>query len=202
MQGWLVRIGGRLCYLLAGLVIMLAIVVILSRLFVPLMDQHRPEIERWATTLLQTPVKIGKARFSWYRYQPELTFDRVTVIDKKTQQPKLQIERLSIFFSIFECLWQKKLIPSAIRATGSNINIIRSSKGAYALQGFQDMGRFDDKPYQTETSVMDSLAWLSSQPKILLEDINVKYKRAGSKHEHLMTLKTFSFENQSAKHVV
>lgn len=188
-----------MAYAAAVCLILAAIIVSASRLLTPLVDKHRADFEKIASQLLDAPVVIEKVHFSWYGYQPTIGFDQVTILDKVTKEPELQIRKVSLFFSIPRSLWQRTLAASGIMISGSEVNAHQSATGEISLQGFPNLGGFNSQPYNNETKFKDMLAWLSSQSRLILQDIDVSYT-AKTGEKHFITLHNLSFENSGIEH--
>lgn len=165
------------------------------------MDKHRSEFEKWASDLLEMPVTIDKVNFSWYQYQPEITFNQVTLLSRDTKEPELQIQKVRVFFSIPRSLWQWKPVTSGIMIAGADINIRQSQTGEFTVQGFPSLGGFDEQPYKREAKFLDLLNTLSEQPRLILHDIDIRYTGfAGQKR--FVSLYNLSFINDSTVHTI
>lgn len=197
----LVSIAKKIGYVIATCIIIAAVFVSVSYLLTPFLDKHRTDLEKWASDLLQTPVTISKVEIAWYRYQPEISLNEVTILNKNTKEPILQIQKVRVFFSIPQSIWQGKLIPSGIMISGTDINLRQSSAGEISVQGFPIFGGNNRKPYQKETKVTDLLGWLSVQPRLILQDINVRYVGFKEKNR-FVTLYNLSLENSGQGHLL
>src|SRR3990167_9941602 len=123
-------------YSLSGCIILFAILVIVSRIFISVLDNHRSEIETWASDLLKMPVTIQSIHVSWYQYQPDLSLRAVTVFNKDTKEPILAIREVKLLFSLFRSAWQRKLVLSGVMIAGSSIHINEHANNEVMIQGF------------------------------------------------------------------
>ena len=187
--------------MIAVCIIIAALLISVTRLLTPVLDTHRNEIEAWASKLLDAPVTIQKVEISWYQYQPEVSLNKVTIIDKSTNLPSLQIEKIRVFFSVPQSLWQRKLVPSGIIISGSDINIYQNTKGEYSVQGFPSLGGFNQQPYKQETKFRDVFTWLSTQPQLTLQNVDLRYTDSANQKK-FVTLYELSFINTNDQHVV
>src|SRR5690349_7286917 len=87
-------------YAIAALIILTAVLVFIARSMTPLLEKHKAEFETYASEMLQTPVSIKRIRVSWFKYQPVIGLHSVTLLDKNTKQPLLQLKKVNILFSI------------------------------------------------------------------------------------------------------
>ncbi|MBV9576733.1 MAG: hypothetical protein JO149_08935, partial [Gammaproteobacteria bacterium] len=162
-------------YVLSIFIIIIAVFITIIHVITPYLNQHRADFEKWASELLATPVTIDKVQVSWDGYQPEISLNKVTILNKTANKPLLQIQKLSIFFSIPQSIWQRKFIPIGIMITGTDVNLHESTTGEISVQGFPSLGGFANQPYQSETKFTDILNWLSKEPRLIFKNINIAY---------------------------
>lgn len=165
----------KLGYVIAGLVIAAAFIVASSYLFTPLLKKHKTELENLASAYLQVPVKIQDVSITWLAYQPAIRLEHVTVLDQETKQPALQVKQIEIAVSPTRSLWHFTFIPGAILLKGTNLNILALEKGEFKIQGFPALGGGVSDLQQTEAKIREVVGWLSRQPQLLLQDINIYY---------------------------
>lgn len=188
-------------YVLAGLIVFAAIIVIASRLLIsPLLDKHRADFEQYASSMLDMPVKIGNVHVSWFQYQPAISLNDVTLFNKETKAASLHIKNVKLFFSIPASLWRWQPVPSGIMVSGSDIKIHQQANGEYAIQGFPSLSQ-QQTPYSSETKFADAANWISQQPRIILRDINVNYTGMNGE-QRFVTLYKLNFENAGTEHQI
>lgn len=191
----------KMTYLTAVLVIIAAVFVVIGGVVTPYLDARRGDIETWASQLLQEPIKIEKARVSWFQYQPGVALHNVTMLDAKTSQPLLQVRTVKVFFSIPQSIWQRKLVPSGIMIEGTDLVVHQNESGEFSLQGFPAIGGYDTQPFQNETKMNDVLGFLSTQPLLLLRDIDIRYTGITGQKRYF-TLFNLRLENSGNNHTV
>lgn len=188
-----------IAYFFAACVILAAVVVLLSRALIPILDSHKSDFEKWAAELLGYPVKIERVRLGWYQYQPEITLRRVSILDKTTQVPLQKIKRISIFLSLPQSLWQRSPVTSGLMLSGAAVSVEQLENGEYTLKGLSFDGLTDQS---TEASKMtEALNWLSRQPRLILRNVDVHFSNA-QKKEYDLTLADLRFENDQSHHDV
>lgn len=199
MKAFLVSFIKKTTYFFAACLVIVALAVSVSHYLSPVVAKHRPDIEKWASALLNTPVTINQVELSWYQYQPVINLNAVTVLNKTSKEPELQIKKVRLFFSLPKSLWYFKPILSGILISGSEV-IAHSEKGNdITIQGFP---AFDGKePYKSETRINDILGWLSQQPRLILQDIDIHYTPASGKSRYV-TLQKLSILNSANKHII
>ena len=188
-------------YVLAGCIIFIAIIVSASRLLAPILEEHRTDIEIWASTMLKLPVTIRKVHVSWYKYQPQISLDDVTILNAQSKEPILQMSQVSVSFSIPQSILQKKLIPSGVIISGTDINIYQKPNGEIAVQGFPSLGGFNNQPFKSETKFADVIGWLSQMPRLILNNIDLRYSNLNG-IKRFLTLYNLRFENTDNTHVI
>lgn len=188
-------------YLLSFFIILCAVLVIAGNYFSPELTKHKAEIEKWVGNVFSTPVQFNNIEFGWYRYEPEITFNKVTALSSETNQPLMQVRRVSIYLSLFKSLWQRKIIPSAIVLSGSSLKISQHEDKTFFVKGFPELGQKNDKPFATESRLIEFMGALSRQPNLMMNNINIQYQPL-SGDERNITLHHLGFENVGDRHIV
>ncbi len=201
MKSFLISLIKKIGYIFAAIIITVAILVCISRAIAPVLDQHRDDFEKWATQLLQTPVSIKNVQVSWYQYQPVISLNQVTVLDKQAKETILQVQNINILFSIPQSVWQWKLVPSGIMITGTDVNIYQTSTGEFHVQGFPSLGGFNQQPFKSESKFVDLIAWLSLQPRLILNNIDLRYSEWNGQ-KRFVTLHNLSLKNSDTVHSI
>lgn len=191
----------KIIYAFSIIIIASAILVAVVRSLTPVLDSHRAEAEQWASVTLGVPVQIKSIRLFWYKYYPEIRLNDVTAKNKDTTQPILQVRRISIFISILKSLWHWKLVPSSVMLSGTDLNLLETQEGKFVLQGYAIFDSAQAQPLQTQANVTDVMGWLSQQPNIILNKINIHYEASNHK-KWFLTLTHLGLENNISSHVV
>lgn len=200
MKAILSSIFKKLTYIFAACIGIVAIAVSVSYFVSPIVAEHRTDLEKWASNLLKAPVTINQVELSWYHYQPVVNLNAVTLFNKDSKEPALQIQKIRLFFSIPKSLWYFKPISSGILISGSEIAIERSKTGEVSVRGFPAFGG-KEEPYKSETRINDILGWLAQQPRLTLKDIDINYTGL-SNQKRFVTLQNLSILNSANKHII
>lgn len=187
-------------YVVVTIIAMVTIAMSASHFLAPIVAGHRIDIEKWATQLLKTPVTINQVELSWYQYQPVINLNAVTVLNKDTHEPALQIQKIRLFFSIPKSVWYLKPVTSGILISGTEISAHSSNTGEMTVQGFPAFGG-KEEPYKSETRMKDILGWLTEQPRLILQNIDVHYSTHTGK-QWFVTLQKLSILNSTSKHII
>lgn len=201
MKALVHSITKNISYVVAFCILVTAVLVVAGRLITPILNKNLPDIEKWASALLQTPVTIGKADVSWFKYQPGVRLKTVTILGKDGKDPLLQVGAVRVFFSIPQSLWQHKLVPSGIVISGTSIHLNQSASGDVSVQGFSQLPELSGQPYQHETKFADLMAILSTQSHLILNDIDIRYKGFNGQ-KRFVTLYNLSFRNGDSEHFI
>ncbi|VVC76203.1 hypothetical protein AQUSIP_15090 [Aquicella siphonis] len=200
MKAWIKSLLKKTGYVIAGLIIIAAVFVCLVRFLTPILDEHRADFEALASKLMQTPVTIKNVRVSWYHYQPVIRLNKVTLLDKETQKPLLQVKRISILFSIPKSLWERKLETSGIMVTGAELTINESPDGELTVQEFSGL-KFSQQDDNSKTGLKEAFAWLSQEPHMILRDIDLHFNGKNGQ-KRFVTLYDLNVENVDDLHQI
>lgn len=199
MERFIISAARKTAYVLAACIILVACFVVTAWLLAPYFDKHRADIEKIASGYAQRPVKIERVRLSWDQYQPVISLRNVTVLNEQSQQPVIQIKRVSLFISLWDSLRNFRFVPGGILVSGTELSVHQNATGEFAIQGFPVTGA--DQPFPEETKIRDILDLLFQQSRIILRNIDVHYSGiAGLTHE--VTLYNLSMKNNGTDHAI
>lgn len=187
-------------YLLAAIIIFAAVIVCVTRIVTPVLDHHRADFEKIASQFLKTPVTIKNVRVSWYHYQPVIRLNDVFILQAESNKPIFQIKKVSLLISILKSLRQWQVVTNGIMVSGAELNISQSAKGEWTVKEFSTLP-FNQDTSQSETKFTDVMAWLSSEPNLILRDIDLHYTGIGKQNRYV-TLYKLSFENSDIEHKI
>lgn len=158
-------------YCAAGLVILAALLVSTTRLLTPVLNDHIGDFEALAARFINRPVQIAKVEIVWNIYQPELFFHNVVLLDPKTQKPALKIPFIKIDIAILNSLFSRQFILDTLKVAGVHLTLHQQKSGEVSIEGF---ALTDNLTGQTlDPNVV--LAWIFSQPKLILQNFNIHY---------------------------
>jgi len=160
-------------YSFAAVVIITAVLIGATRLLTPVFNRHMPDFEVWASQNFQTPVKIEDAYFSWSGYEPGLTLEHVTILNKTTQKPVINIQKMHLNLNIFKTLWHRKLSLESINIQGVHFIVREEAGNKFNIAGLYHV-MLNDSLTGAAVKTNEVFAWISSQPKLSLHDIDVR----------------------------
>lgn len=168
---WLKRIK-PLIYLAAFLLILSALLVSIGRMSTPYLNKHLPDFEAWSSEILKTPVKIHQVHITWNLFEPELSFNQVTLLDKKTGQPEFSIKKIKVNLSLFRSLWHWQPIPESIQVSGTQFTVQRHGD-QYQIKEFKE---FVQQDTASPAAAMQEIAGVILTPaELILKNINITY---------------------------
>ena len=174
MTNYLTKLTKWLGYSIAFFLVLFATLVSVGRLLTPYLNDHLPDFEKWASSLLKTPVKIEQVYISWDVYIPELTMKKVKIINNKTKSSTFEINEININLKLFDSLIARKPIPSYINISGVDVTIRQGKAGKVMIAGWGPFSVSDNLTGASEEGSTIAY-WIFSQPALVLDHIHVKF---------------------------
>lgn len=152
-----------LLWLLALVLIPLAIVVSLGREVLPQLNQHQAWIEQTLSERLGVTVTVDQIQGRWQTWSPDLVVDQLAIqLPGMTGDP-LMIPRVVVsphwWASVRDRDWRW-----SIDLQGLDLTVSQDAQGRWRLKGLSDDAPFD--PQRAERQ----LRWLLAQPQVALTD--------------------------------
>ncbi len=190
----------KLELVLAAIIILAALLASITRLLTPVLNEHRADFEKLASRLLQMPVIIRSVEVRWHGYSPEIGLSSVTILDADTLKPKLNIDRFEIDFGIWRSLVERQVFVRNMTISGMKLNITQGVMGELQIG---ELASINIKDSLTGSSVEtdQAFAWIFSQARLALENIDIKYTYADKPERHI-TLDSLSLTNNGAHHTI
>lgn len=121
----------------ATLVLTAAVLVSVARMLLPLLQDHRSDIERFATEQLGRPVKIGRIDAGWRGLHPELRAVDVQILDPSDGATWLHLNEVQASLDLAASLVHRRVETREIRFVGANIGVVRHDDGTYSVAGLE-----------------------------------------------------------------
>ena len=112
-------------YSLVGLILSIAVVISILRVFPPDVEVYRERVEQLASTVIETSVRIGSMDARIAGFTPQVIFNDVILLDAKGEQEIVRFEKASLGIDLLRSILSKKLIPDSFTIHGVNLSIIR-----------------------------------------------------------------------------
>ncbi len=140
------RILKSLAYACAAVVILLAILLGLFRLFLPRLPEHQDELKAWASQAIGMQVGFAGMDASWGLRGPELTSYDAQLARPASGARLIAAGEVGIIVSLPQLLFEQQLVVDTVRVQDSTIELREESDGEWLFQGvtFEDL--FPDRP--------------------------------------------------------
>lgn len=159
--------------LLAVLYFTIALAILgLRYVVLPNIDRYLPDIERLASQVLDTPVRIDSLAADWQRLHPELRLAGVRLLDEDGE-PALRLPRVDVLLSWQSLLtWQPELLR--LQLHGPVLDAGRDAEGRVSVAGLP----LASTGAQTRLAEHPALHWLLRQRSIEIHDATLNWSDA------------------------
>lgn len=124
----------RLVALVAGVLIVLAVLVGIARLFLPLVPDYQNEIRRFVSATTGLNVQFARVSASWPLAGPEFRFRDVEV-STRTGSPLLAARELRVGINLWRLIMDRRLLPGRVGVTGARVQLERNRDGRFLFNG-------------------------------------------------------------------
>ena len=122
-------------YSAAALVILLAILVGLFRLFLPRLPEYQDDIENWASNIIGMEVQFSGMNARWGLRGPEIEFYETELVYPDTQTRAIAAELVSVGISVSRLLFEQQVVVDRVVVRGTSIEIRQLENGEWWIQG-------------------------------------------------------------------
>lgn len=172
MRRFATKIIDWVIFVAATIVILLAVLLSLARIFLPYMTQYQARIADWASQALHRPVHIGQMQAAWRGFEPEFKFQNVEILNQQGTQVLLKVNELDVGINLLKSLIKWNVEPGLIIISGANLAVHQDSTGKITFNGIAAPAMATD---QNLISTDDILQWLFTQQRIYLENVDVTW---------------------------
>ncbi|OOG25890.1 TIGR02099 family protein [Thioalkalivibrio denitrificans] len=134
-HGVLSRAKTALIWLVAGGLILLAVLVTVLRLALPLASEYREQVAHQLGELLDHRVEVGAMDARWRLLGPRVHLDQVAIYGEDADEPLLRVERLDLGVRLWHSLWQRQLRFHSVRVLGADVHTLRDAEGRFSVSG-------------------------------------------------------------------
>ncbi len=186
-------------YFAAGMIILAALLVSVSRLMVPVLNEHRADFEKFASHIIDRQVHIEKINIIWNVFEPELALQSVTVLDQQTSKPVLNIPLIKINLAFWRSLFKREFALNSITISGVHLTLHQQASGEINLKGFTTGFSLTDNLTGGTLNTNAVIAWIFSQPNLILENMAVQFISVDGMAKSIR-LKQLALYNRSNQH--
>ncbi|MGM0678289.1 MAG: YhdP family protein [Pseudomonadota bacterium] len=165
-----------LWYSLAALVVILAVLVSLFRIFLPDLTAYRSELEELASAFLDHTVRIESMDARLVGFTPTLIFDDVYMLDKTGEREIVRFDQARLGVALIDSVRQRQVVPRDFTIDGIQLAITRQQDGRFLLQGVNVSNL--EKTFQTgRPHGSGELAnWLFKRSRLSLRNSTIIWK--------------------------
>ena len=122
---------------ISATVVLLALALILTaaHLLTPYLAAQRPTVERWASSLLDQPVKIGSIAIRWEGFTPALKCTQVQILNNAKTKVLLTVDELDASVAVVQSLLSGHLQLGSLKITGAQLTVHQKADGTLRLSG-------------------------------------------------------------------
>ena len=135
MKQLLIKILKSLAYVIAALVILLAVAVGIFRLLLPRLPEYQDEIKAWANAAIGMQVEFADMNARWRLSGPELTFRDAELTAYGAETSLLSAGEVSVGVSLIRLLNDRVLVIDRIYVRDTKLTVQLSESDGWLLQG-------------------------------------------------------------------
>jgi len=129
------KIRNWLAYTLAGLVILLAVMVGLFRLFLPQLTEYQEDLKDWASAAIGVEVEFAGMNARWRFSGPELNFYDAELALLGSADALIRADEVTIGVAFIRLLIDRTLVVDRVLVSGTELNIGSDESGEIRVQG-------------------------------------------------------------------
>lgn len=159
-----------LTYSGAAILILLAVLVGLFRLFLPRLPEYQDDIENWASNAIGMDVQFSGMNARWGLSGPEVEFYETELIRPDNQTRVIAAELVSVGISLNRLLFDQALVVDRVVIRDTSIEVRQLENGGWWIQG----NAIDELP-GLRPGAQPRLAEL----EVIGEDIEIRFLQPG-----------------------
>ena len=122
-------------YSAAGVVILLAVLVGLFRLFLPRLPEYQEEIKGWASAAIGMQVEFDAMDARWGLRGPELKFYEAELIRPSNQTRAVAASEVGVGVSLVRLLADRTLVVDTVTVKNTSVEVRQLEDGSWRVQG-------------------------------------------------------------------
>ncbi|HKK13827.1 MAG TPA: hypothetical protein VKA14_04125, partial [Gammaproteobacteria bacterium] len=126
-----------LWYTVASLVVAVAVLVSLARVFFPVLGGYRADLEHWVSRQLGEPVTIAALDATWRGVHPVLKLKGIRLLDRDTGRVLVRAHELRIAVDLWRSVQDATVYPAGISLVGARLGFVHLPGGRITLDGLQ-----------------------------------------------------------------
>ena len=135
MKGFFNKLLRIIGYSAATVIVLLAVIVGLFRLFLPRLPEYQEEIKSWASDAIGMQVEFSGMNARWGLSGPELEFYDAELIRPDNQKRAIEADRVGIGISVTRLVLDQALVVDHVAIRDTSIEIRQLDNGEWWVQG-------------------------------------------------------------------
>jgi len=163
-------------YSIAAIVIIMAVLVSMVRLFLPDVTGYRTEVEQIASAFMDHTVRIESMDARLVGFTPTLIFNDVHMLDKTGKRELVRFKQARLGISLFESMSERRVVPRDFTIEGIQLALTRRKDGRFLVQGI-DLQKLE-KTFKPEASkgTGELANWLFKRSHLALQKSTILWK--------------------------
>ncbi|MGD8547908.1 MAG: hypothetical protein PVJ10_08065, partial [Thiohalophilus sp.] len=163
-------------YSIATIVIIMAVLVSMVRLFLPDVTGYRTEVEQIASAFMDHTVRIESMDARLVGFTPTLIFNDVHMLDKTGKRELVRFKQARLGIALFESMRERRVVPSDFTIEGIQLALTRRKDGRFLVQGI-DLQKLE-KTFKPEASkgTGELANWLFERSHLALQKSTILWK--------------------------
>lgn len=155
-------------WLVIGSIILAAGVMGLVRLLLPMADQYRADIERWASAAVGGPVRIGGIDAQWRGFNPYLRLEDVSLLDQSGARTLAHVLDTRVYIDVPGSLRQRSIQAGGLEISAATLYLERRIDGSIGFTG-TEQDRLGSEAFSR---------WLAKQGQLHIADSQLYWSDA------------------------
>lgn len=156
------------------LLVLLALLLTLARIYTPLVVSYRAELENKLSQVLKQPIQIQQVSASFVGFRPILHFSNINLLDQQGKQSLFHVDELVMGINVLKSIVARQPVFSDLVVSGLKLTIKQDENGQFNLVG---IAAKQSNKFTTVPATQAVLAWLFSQPNIQFRNVAIAWYR-------------------------
>ncbi len=176
----LVYFVNKLWFLLASIIIIIALLFTLLRIFLPQIDYFKEDLEGWLSNEFQVDLAIGKIDAKWQANGPILALGELQVKSPQENFNLLSLDNIQVKIDGLASLLNWQLVTEEIDIAGAKLNFIIDRKLGVRFNSVTSSNDKTTAPEVQQTSQL-IITHLFNQKNLLLTDSSITLQTLAGK---------------------
>lgn len=167
------RLRRALWFATAGLVILAAVLLTLTRLLLPELEGQRNKVEALASAALGQPVHIRTLSSRLHGIAPVVVLEDVELLDVSGEQTVARFREVEVGFAPLASLRRLRPVTTTLTVLGADLTLVRQVDGRLQVQGVAGA----DAQGEADTAATEGIGrWVMEQGRLAFLDSRVHFR--------------------------